>query len=239
MTPSPTQANILAALRSFLTDVLPVGTKILKAQVNRVPEAADVNFVVLQQPNFQRLRTNIDSMEDVRFTGSISGTVLTVTDVSFGTIRVGATVSGTGVVAGTVIGALGTGVGGTGTYTVTKSQTVMSGTLSTGAKTVEQGAKAIVQIDVHGPAAGDNAQVISTLMRDPYAVEQFATQPYAVVPLLADDPRQIPFQNDQQQIEDRWVIECWLQANQVVTVPQQYADAIEVDVESVDASFPP
>lgn len=63
-------------------------------------------------------------------TGSISGTTLTVSAVSGGTIRVGQTISGTGVTAGTYITGNGTGTGGTGTYTVSVSQTVSSTTIS-------------------------------------------------------------------------------------------------------------
>jgi len=65
------------------------------------------------------------------FTGSISGTTLTVTAVSSGTIQIGQVISGTGVTAGTTITALGTGTGSTGTYTVSTSQTVASTTIST------------------------------------------------------------------------------------------------------------
>lgn len=63
---------------------------------------------------------------EANFTGSISGTTLTVTAVSSGTIAVGQTVFGTGVTEGTRITALGSGTGGTGTYTVGISQTVGS-----------------------------------------------------------------------------------------------------------------
>ena len=62
-------------------------------------------------------------------TGSITATTLTVTAVTSGTLYVGQTIQGTGVTALTVITALGTGSGGTGTYTVSTSQTVSSTTL--------------------------------------------------------------------------------------------------------------
>ena len=65
------------------------------------------------------------------YTASISGTTMTVTAVTSGTIQVGQVISGTGVTAGTQITALGTGSGGTGTYTVSASQTVASTTIST------------------------------------------------------------------------------------------------------------
>lgn len=63
-------------------------------------------------------------------TGSITTTVLTVTAVGSGELHVGDQVFGTGVLPNTVITALGSGVGGTGTYTVNQSQTVGSETLT-------------------------------------------------------------------------------------------------------------
>jgi hypothetical protein len=59
-------------------------------------------------------------------TGSISGTTLTVSAVTSGTLKIGQTIEGTGVTDGTIITAFGTGSGGTGTYTVSSSQTVPS-----------------------------------------------------------------------------------------------------------------
>lgn len=72
------------------------------------------------------------------FTGSISGTTLTVSAVASGFIGVGQTLSGSGVTSGTTITALGTGTGGTGTYTVSASQTVGSETLSAAATALTQ-----------------------------------------------------------------------------------------------------
>ena len=64
------------------------------------------------------------------FTGSISGTTLTVTAVTGGVIGIGQVISGTGVTAGTSITALGTGAGNVGTYTVSASQSVSSTTIT-------------------------------------------------------------------------------------------------------------
>lgn len=66
----------------------------------------------------------------ITVTGSISGTTLTVTAVSSGQLALGAFITGTGVAANTRITALGTGTGGTGTYTVSSSQTVASTTIT-------------------------------------------------------------------------------------------------------------
>jgi hypothetical protein len=71
--------------------------------------------------------------EGAGFTGTIATTVLTVTAVTGGILRVGMFISGTGITSGTQITALGTGVGGTGTYTVSISQTVGTATAITGA----------------------------------------------------------------------------------------------------------
>lgn len=68
------------------------------------------------------------------FTGSISGTTLTVTAVSSGTVAPGMWLTGTNVVPGTMIvlaGGSGTGTGGTGTYALNNSQTVASEALAT------------------------------------------------------------------------------------------------------------
>jgi len=64
------------------------------------------------------------------FTGSISGTTLTVTAVTSGTIQIGMVLTGGSTTFGTQITALGTGSGGAGTYTVSSSQTRSSTTLT-------------------------------------------------------------------------------------------------------------
>ena len=64
------------------------------------------------------------------FTGSTSGTTLTVSSVSSGTIGVGQSLYSVGVAAETVITALGTGTGGAGTYTINVSQTVTARNLN-------------------------------------------------------------------------------------------------------------
>jgi len=78
------------------------------------------------------------------FTGSISGTTLTVTSVLSGTIAVGQAIFGQGMDQNTVITALGTGSGGVGTYTVSDSQTVASTTINSTA------APAIVTASISG-----------------------------------------------------------------------------------------
>ena len=64
------------------------------------------------------------------YTADISGTTMTVTSVTSGSIEPGQFISGTGVTAGTRIVAFGSGSGGIGTYTVDFSQTVASTTIT-------------------------------------------------------------------------------------------------------------
>lgn len=61
-------------------------------------------------------------------TGQISGTTLTITNVTSGSLYIGATITGTGVTAGTRVVDFLTGSGNVGTYTVSVSQTVSAGT---------------------------------------------------------------------------------------------------------------
>lgn len=89
------------------------------------------------------------------FTASISGTTLTVTSVSAGTIAAGQMITGTGIVSGSQITSLGTGSGGTGTYTINISQTVGSETI-----TSSPGGVPIVPHSVLVSVYGGNAQDI-------------------------------------------------------------------------------
>jgi hypothetical protein len=69
---------------------------------------------------------NLDGPQAASFTGSIATNVLTVSAVASGELAVGQFIHGTGVDAGLYITALGTGEGGTGTYTLSGSDTVSS-----------------------------------------------------------------------------------------------------------------
>jgi len=234
---SPNQDAIYLALWTFLTGIMPVGFPVLKGQVNRVPEPPNTNFAVMTFMRQERIETNVDTVSDVVFTASIAGTVMTVSDVRIGTIDVGAQVFGTGLAGGTAtqVVALLSGTGGAGTYTVTPSQIAASQQMAAGGQTFLQPTKLTIQVDVHGPDGANNAQVISTLMRDPYAVERFAELNEDVIPLYADDPKQTPFLNENQQYEDRWTVEVMLQANQTVAgIPQQFAGSLVVDLVAAD-----
>ena len=76
-----------------------------------------------------RYSWRISSPSTAVFTGTISGTTLTVTAVKNGTIGVAQSLFGVGITQETIITALGTGSGGVGTYTINISQTVSTAEL--------------------------------------------------------------------------------------------------------------
>lgn len=89
-----------------------------------------------------------------------------------------------------------------------------------------QSTRTTVQLDVHGPAGADNAQILSTLLRGGFACDQFVMSGFDIVPLYTSEPRQAPFLNGEQQIEIRWTVDAVLQANIVIGVPQQFAGTL-------------
>ena len=216
------------------------GVAVITGQISRSAEPAQPDFITMTVIRRTRLETNLDEWADVKFTGSITSGLMTVSAVDYGAINVGTTVFGVGVAANTTISQQLSGTaGGAGTYAVAPSQFVGSETLSAGGTEITQGTEVVYQLDVHGPASADNAQTISTLFRDPYATEWFAANvAYDIAPLFADDPVQGGWTNAEQQWETRYIVEARLQANQTVTVPQPYADAAVVTPISVQAEFP-
>ena len=83
-----------------------------------------INAYIVDGTN--RYTWRISSPSSAVFTGSISGTTLTVTAVKNGTIAINQSLFGVGIAQETVITALGTGTGGIGTYTINLTQTVAS-----------------------------------------------------------------------------------------------------------------
>jgi len=76
------------------------------------------------QTGIQQYPVAANYLNSAVFSGSISGTTLTVTNVSSGVINLDTTITGSGVSAGTQIIGYGTGTGGTGTYNLNVTQTV-------------------------------------------------------------------------------------------------------------------
>jgi hypothetical protein len=130
-------------------------------------------------------------------------------------------------------------VGGTGVYSVAPSGSVGGGVLAAGVLNALAPTELTIQLDVHGPNGGDNAQIVSTMLRDDFACQAFKVLNVGVVPLYANDPKQITFQNENQQIEERWIVEACFQVNTTVNdIPQQFFDSITVERVPADIEFP-
>lgn len=235
-----TDDDVQTVLGDFLTTILPSTCEVLRAQQNRVAEPSGPDYCLINSTGRMRLSTNVDDMTDVACTGSVSGAVLTVTAMKNGTLAQGQILTGVGVADSTTLGTQITGTpGGVGTYNVTPSQTVTLTTLQLGAKSFLQATEATYQLDIHGPNSADNTQIISTLFRDTYAVDQFDGAGFNIAPLYAGEPRQAPFLDSEQQWDERWILEVNIQINPTVNVPQQFADQLVVGVISVNEAYPP
>lgn len=228
--PSITEKQLFATLRGFLTTILPAGTPIIRAQVNRV--AAPIgDFVLMSALRRERLETNIDATFDIKCTGQIDAGTLTVYAIEGGALAVGSVLFGPApLIAGSTISGFLTGAGDTGTYAVSPVQTVPLGPLYAGITTSLMPTQATIQLDVFGPASAENAQRISTLLRDEFATHYFDGTGIDMQTLHADDPRQMPFIDAETQYEYRWIVEAVLQANIEVDTPMQFADEVVVAI---------
>jgi len=232
---TPSESDTFTVLRSWLLDVLPAGVEVIKAQINRVPEPKVGDFVVMTPVRRPRLTTNVDTCEDTFLSGSISGKVLTVASVAYGTIATGNQLFGPTVADNTIIGAQT----GPTTWAVSVSQNISLGPLACGVQRKMQELQFGVQLDVHGPNSLDNSTIISTLFRDAQAVDFFNGLNPNITPLYTTEPAQIPFINDQDQYENRWIVETEIQVNATIVVPQQFADALNVELIEIDSTYPP
>ena len=93
-----------------------------------------------------------------------------------------------------------------------------------------------VQVDFCGPESGNWASAFCTLFRDDYGCDALAPE---CQPLYADAPRLAPWVSSESQWVHRWTVTAALNWRELVTVSQQFADALHVDLIEVDAEFPP
>jgi hypothetical protein len=235
----PNDFATLASLRTFILSLLPDGVEVVKGQTNRVPPPAGSNYVVMTPTLRERLSTNVDEFVDTRMIGSIAGDTLTITEVDYGGIKLGSVILGVDVLPRTYVTSVFPGSGGTGVYKVTPVQSISGRVLAAGVLDALMPTKVTIQIDVHGPDSSDYVHRISTMFRDDYAYLSFTRGTPGIVPLYADDPKQVPFINDSNQYEFRWVLEACLQVNATVEdIPQEFFEQIVVGLINVDTRYP-
>lgn len=126
------------------------------------------------------------------------------------------------------------------TRLATNLTTYTDGFLTSGPQTRAdtQATQVTIQVDTFGPLSGDHAQLIQTMFRSDWGVDQFATSGFDVTPLYTSEPRQMKFWDESSQVQQRWTTDMVCQCNPIVTVPQDFADQVAVGVISVDVSYP-
>lgn len=86
------------------------------------------------------------------------------------------------------------------------------------------------QVDCYGPSGPDYADTVAIAWRSMWACDYFAGlnavptpgAPLPAVPLYADEPQQLNIVNGELQFEQRFMCKLYLQANQVVGLPQDF-----------------
>ena len=127
------QCATITTAFSFIAKAAVSNSAYLTIQVTSPVQISQGTATVnLNHPFGSRIKLLGDVVTTQAYTASIGTTTMTVTAVSAGTLKVGMSVVGHGVTPGTRITALGSGTGGTGTYTVSVSQTVTSRVLRGG-----------------------------------------------------------------------------------------------------------
>lgn len=110
-------------------------------------------------------------------TGSISGTVLTVTAVSSGALAAGTSLVGTGIPTGVTISSFGTGTGGTGTYNISASLTVASESITAELGVVTLGDYAVLSgVAVRGDNTAGHADALVVNGRFPQVLGNYLYQ---------------------------------------------------------------
>lgn len=92
-----------------------------------------------------------------------------------------------------------------------------------------------VGVDCYGPVSQQWAVILATVLRSMYACENLD----GLQPLYSADPMQLPLVAGESQYIERWRFDAVLQYNPAVTLPQQSAIALDLDLISVDATYPP
>lgn len=105
-----------------------------------------------------------------------------------------------------------------------------------GEKKVQTPTQYTMQLDFFGEDAAAWANMVQALFRDQFATSAF---PAEIQPLYADDPIQIPLIDGESQYTQRWQLNAVMQIKSVVTVLQQFADALQIGLKEVDTTFPP
>lgn len=86
-----------------------------------------------------------------------------------------------------------------------------------------------IQVDFYGPSSGDWSRVVQNALRTTYGFDKF---PPSIKPLYTTDGFQHPWASGEQQSLTRWTLTVTLQYNPQVSVPQEFANELTVNVKT-------
>ena len=92
--------------------------------------------------------------------------------------------------------------------------------------TVQTAVKVMMQVDCYGDLGQARARKIATMFKNPYACEKLQS----CQPLDYRPPKNLSFVNEQQEYEQRWMVEIDMQYNPHYTYQQESTKTITVDI---------
>lgn len=110
-----------------------------------------------------------------------------------------------------------------------RSYTVDSQDPLTGVVNVSRHTTYSYQVDCYGQLGADVADIIAIAWRSLWGCDRL--EGAAITPLYADEPQQLNVVNSENIYEQRFMLRLFAQVNQVVTLPQDFFNAVEVHVE--------
>lgn len=106
-----------------------------------------------------------------------------------------------------------------------------------GTRSMTQATQWSVRVEGYGARAQDLALTLSIAWRSQYGCE-FLGNLGRAQPLHAGELKQLPFESGASPAFERWSFDAVLQFNPSITVPQQFADQLHVDLIEVDTTYP-
>lgn len=94
---------------------------------------------------------------------------------------------------------------------------------------VQNSVQATLQLDFYGEESQARSRVVANLWRNFYATDRLTV----CQPLRARDPRHLPYINDSNLYEDRYMLELTLQYNPEITHKQDFVDSFDIQINPV------
>ncbi|WP_414499434.1 LIC_12616 family protein [Zymobacter sp. IVIA_12111.31 C1] len=90
------------------------------------------------------------------------------------------------------------------------------------------------QVDIYGERAHDLATIIATLWRSTYGCDDLAQRLPGFQPLYSSEPRQMNFISGEANYEPRYTLDLISNFRPIVTVPQAFAQRLELSTTKAD-----